>query len=200
MTALYDRQTALNLNIPKSVLLIGCGGIGSWIGFSMALGGVSKLTIIDPDVLEIHNLNRTPFREDQVGLPKVFAMQDLIYDRRQGVCEVDVYDCTYQNSGIDPTEYDIVVDCSDGLDCKEYLNDHEFNGKYIKLGYDGTSITIDTNIKSYVWSMGDGYRIVPSYVGSVMMIASIVTNSIMLNVDMKSITMDISDMLGRIYA
>ncbi|SPT69242.1 tRNA threonylcarbamoyladenosine dehydratase [Anaerobiospirillum thomasii] len=40
------------------VLVIGVGGIGSWLTEALCRSGVGRLTLIDPDVIEIGNSNR----------------------------------------------------------------------------------------------------------------------------------------------
>ncbi len=54
------------------VAIIGLGGIGTWVAQGLALAGVRNFTFIDPDVVEISNLNRQClFNVDDVGSLKV---------------------------------------------------------------------------------------------------------------------------------
>ncbi|WP_231589592.1 HesA/MoeB/ThiF family protein [Bacillus sp. FJAT-27916] len=48
------------------VVILGCGGVGSWIAYNLAQSGVGTLTLIDNDVVELSNLNRQAlyFSED----------------------------------------------------------------------------------------------------------------------------------------
>ena len=56
------------------VVVLGCGGLGSWSAAALACIGVGRLTIVDSDVVELSNLNRQLlFRESDVGRPKVVA-------------------------------------------------------------------------------------------------------------------------------
>jgi molybdopterin/thiamine biosynthesis adenylyltransferase len=54
------------------VVIVGAGGIGSHVAMSLAGAGVHRLTLIDPDTIDLSNLNRQFFytRED-VGSRKV---------------------------------------------------------------------------------------------------------------------------------
>ncbi|TFY88303.1 ThiF family adenylyltransferase [Pseudomonas kairouanensis] len=69
-----------------NVLLIGCGGIGSTAALLLAGGGVGSLTLVDPDVVELSNLNRQLFwRKLDVGKSKVSILDREIQARFDGV-------------------------------------------------------------------------------------------------------------------
>ncbi|WP_051742145.1 HesA/MoeB/ThiF family protein [Streptomyces xylophagus] len=56
------------------VLLIGVGGTGGAAARDLVASGVGRLHCVDPDVVDLSNLNRqTLFREHDVGTPKVDA-------------------------------------------------------------------------------------------------------------------------------
>ncbi|MET8407057.1 ThiF family adenylyltransferase [Streptomyces sp. NPDC005195] len=56
------------------MLLIGVGGTGGHAAQSLVASGVGHLHCVDPDVVELSNLNRQPlFRESDLGRPKVEA-------------------------------------------------------------------------------------------------------------------------------
>jgi molybdopterin/thiamine biosynthesis adenylyltransferase len=54
----------------RHCLVIGAGALGTYVSLGLALSGVSKLTIVDPDVVEETNLNRQVLFYDSVGRPK----------------------------------------------------------------------------------------------------------------------------------
>ncbi len=54
------------------VLLVGVGGTGGYAAQALVASGVGALHCVDPDVVELSNLNRQPlFRETDIGEPKV---------------------------------------------------------------------------------------------------------------------------------
>jgi molybdopterin/thiamine biosynthesis adenylyltransferase len=56
------------------VLLLGVGGTGGFAAQSLVASGVGHLHCVDPDEVELSNLNRQPlYREDDIGRPKVEA-------------------------------------------------------------------------------------------------------------------------------
>ena len=79
---LYARQAPMNLNIPPSVTIVGCGGIGSWVAILAAMSGVGTLYLFDPDVVEESNRNRLPFCQGSIGQPKVEVVKDFILSIR----------------------------------------------------------------------------------------------------------------------
>ncbi|MFJ4684934.1 HesA/MoeB/ThiF family protein [Streptomyces sp. NPDC091377] len=56
------------------VLLLGVGGTGGHAAQALVASGVGRLHLVDPDVVELSNLNRQPlYRESDLGRPKVTA-------------------------------------------------------------------------------------------------------------------------------
>jgi tRNA A37 threonylcarbamoyladenosine dehydratase len=67
-------------HIAKShVLIVGIGGVGSWVSESMARSGVGEITLIDMDHLSESNINRQIHAlESTLGKSKVLAMKERI--------------------------------------------------------------------------------------------------------------------------
>lgn len=76
----YWRQTDLvrpdDLQFPITV--VGVGGIGSPVALALTKMGCRRLTLYDPDVVELHNLPNQMYRSADVGRPKVEALADLL--------------------------------------------------------------------------------------------------------------------------
>ena len=80
---LYSRQESICENYSeKSAIVIGAGGIGNWMALDLALLGVGTLILIDPDKVEVSNLNRTLFKLSDIGRYKTEAVKDLVSERR----------------------------------------------------------------------------------------------------------------------
>jgi molybdopterin-synthase adenylyltransferase len=56
------------------VVVLGCGGLGSWVACGLSCAGVGALVLVDDDRVELSNLNRQLlFAEDDIGELKVEA-------------------------------------------------------------------------------------------------------------------------------
>jgi len=199
-TIMYDRQESLDLKEYDKILVIGAGGIGSWVVMNLSLSGcVKEVHVCDSDVIEESNLNRTPFARHHIGMSKVWAIRDLVSERRHDVVVVPMNGIA-QSLDIDIGSYDVIIDCSDGLMVKEWIISHEFVSPYMKLGYDGWSVTIDGS-KVMPWDEGDtGYRTVPSFVVPPQFLACVAVGSL-LSGDLDLVegfkTFDVRDVIDR---
>jgi len=73
--SLADQATLLK----SHVAVIGCGGLGGYAIEELARLGIGKMTVIDPDTFEEHNLNRQILCTINVlGMPKVDVAQARI--------------------------------------------------------------------------------------------------------------------------
>ncbi len=78
MARLYGVSGAANI-ASAHVVIVGIGGVGSWVAESLARSGVGELTLIDMDHVAESNINRQIHAlENTVGQAKVMAMQDRI--------------------------------------------------------------------------------------------------------------------------
>lgn len=82
------RQGSLSLELPPAVGIVGCGGVGSWLAYFLALAGVRKLLLFDSDRVSESNLNRAPYGTTLTGgitsvnVPKTEALKSFLNERR----------------------------------------------------------------------------------------------------------------------
>ena len=106
------------------VIVFGVGGVGGWCAESLLRTGVGHLTLVDFDVVDKTNLNRQVVATfDNVGKSKVIEMQK----RLLSICpDADVQTIEQQYNAetaetFDLTQYDIVIDAIDMVECKALL-------------------------------------------------------------------------------
>src|SRR5690242_15409063 len=74
---MYDRQSDI-IAPPKTVHVIGCGGVGTWAAIMLALSGVRHLHLYDDDSVDESNLNRLPYTSKVIGKPKLQVLSSTL--------------------------------------------------------------------------------------------------------------------------
>ncbi len=69
----------------RCVGIAGVGGLGSTIATALTRVGIGHLIIVDFDLVEPSNLNRQQYFTDQIGLPKVQALQENLRRINPGI-------------------------------------------------------------------------------------------------------------------
>lgn len=131
----YSRQTILpavgeegqQKLIDGKVVVIGCGALGSNIAILLVRAGVGKVSIIDRDFIEEHNLQRQVlFNEEDIkaGLPKAAAAARHLKEANSSV-EVEgiVADVNYTNIEKFCAGADVILDGLDNAGTRFLIND-----------------------------------------------------------------------------
>ena len=64
-----------------NVILFGVGGVGGWCAEALVRSGLGKITIVDPDTVAEHNVNRQIMAlSSTVGRPKVEVLRERLLD------------------------------------------------------------------------------------------------------------------------
>ena len=104
------------------VILFGVGGVGSWCAEALVRSGVGHLTLVDPDCVDVTNINRQlPALHSTVGQSKVAVLRERLLDINPA-CEVTALQQRY-TAGTDfgLPGYDIIIDAIDSLSEKADL-------------------------------------------------------------------------------
>lgn len=130
------------------VLIIGVGGVGGYAAESLARCGVSNITIVDYDRIDITNINRQIIAlHSTIGKKKVDVLSTRIKDINPN-CQVKTYDLFLDGSNIQfifDDDYDYILDCCDTIKSKELIIREAVKRK-IKI----------------ISSMGAGFKLDPS--------------------------------------
>lgn len=169
-TNIYERQTGINLIVPQTTTVIGCGGTGFWTALFLGMSGVRNLHIYDGDIIEIHNLNRLPFTENDIGKRKSDLLADYIKKLRPNI-NIVAYPHFEEMSQI----VGVVFDCTDSIKIQEIIKEKcRYSGnQYLRIGCSHDHITIDDSKEKDEWSDKtlSGYERVPSWCGSAVLSA-----------------------------
>ncbi|MEZ5387216.1 MAG: molybdopterin-synthase adenylyltransferase MoeB [Prosthecobacter sp.] len=107
------------------VLCIGAGGLGSPITMYLAAAGVGGLGLVDPDAVEVTNLQRQIlFGQKDLGRKKLDAARDRLLDINPHL-DVQVYPelFTAANSMRIAADYDVIIDGTDNFPTRYLSND-----------------------------------------------------------------------------
>jgi len=111
----------------SSVVLIGCGALGTVIATSLVRAGIGKIKIIDRDFIEYHNLQRQViFDEEDIkaGLPKAIAAEHHLKKVNSSIeIEGVVADVNYTNIEKFVAGADVILDGLDNFETRGLIND-----------------------------------------------------------------------------
>ncbi len=118
--------------IASKILLVGAGGLGSPSALYLAASGVGEMTIIDPDVVDLSNLQRQIIHSTEgVGVPKAESAKARIHEINPNV-KVNAIVDSLTNDNVEELikNHDIVVDGTDNFETRYMVNDAcVFHGK-----------------------------------------------------------------------
>lgn len=132
---LYQRNL-VNLSQPdlinKKVLLIGCGAIGGYLGLSLVKIGAGAgesgvLSMIDNDIMGVHNTGRHLIGLDFIGLPKSKALEFTIKLQYPDININSVANSIFADQiNLDQyiKEYDLIIDATGKIEVAETLNEY----------------------------------------------------------------------------
>lgn len=99
----------------KKIAIIGIGGTGSWVAQTMALMGIGEMILIDPDKVELSNLNRQVlFSENDIGHKKTTIAKKKISKLNSQVKVIEINSIIEKSSNLNFLDnVDLVISCAD---------------------------------------------------------------------------------------
>lgn len=187
--------------IPRNIIIIGLGGIGSWVAFYLArIKKIKSLYLIDPDYVETSNISRTPYTIYDVGIRKVEACAKMISDNSPEKFVFPIFNLFNEEtinviknihfnsiSGGSDESGIMVVDCRDN-NFQEYEMAKTAFGdliNWIRVAYDGEFITFDFNPQNTMAAGRPGYETQPSQVFP-SSLAGLIAVSLLINFNRKN--------------
>ena len=110
--------------LQSTVLVIGAGGLGNVALMYLAAAGVGTLVVMDPDRIELSNLQRqVAYRDAWVGWPKVEAARRAIADLNPDVRVIALEQrAEARHLGEQVRRADVVVDATDHWASRQLIN------------------------------------------------------------------------------
>ena len=145
--------------------IAGVGGLGSSIAIALVRVGVGKLVVADFDLVEPSNLNRQYYFIDQIGLPKVLALQESLQRINPGVQVETIQEKITPGNLLDHfSRVDVMVEAFDAAEQKTMLISHFLRDcPQIPLvaasgmaGYASSNSIITRKVANNLYLCGDG--------------------------------------------
>ena len=143
------------LLLAAHALVIGAGGLGSPVALYLATAGVGTITIVDPDVVDLTNLQRQIAHNlARVGQPKVTSAAAAIAainpDVRVNALQLRADPASL---AVWVDEADVVIDCSDNFSTRHAVNaacvaHHKPLVSGAAIGFDGQISVYDMRVSS----------------------------------------------------
>ncbi|CAN1499224.1 ThiF Dinucleotide-utilizing enzymes involved in molybdopterin and thiamine biosynthesis family 2 [Burkholderiaceae bacterium] len=131
------------------VLIVGAGGLGSPAALYLGSAGVGQLTVVDPDTVELSNLQRQiAHTQDRVGQAKVDSLAQAVAAINP---EVHVHahqsraDAAWLHRAV--SEADVVLDCTDNYATRQAIN--RACVRHRKPLVSGAAIRMDAQVSVY---------------------------------------------------
>ncbi|WP_448565753.1 HesA/MoeB/ThiF family protein [Thalassotalea ganghwensis] len=106
------------------IVIVGVGGLGCSAAQYLAAAGIGELTLIDHDTVELSNLSRQLlFKDKDIGLSKVHCAEKAL-TRLNPHLKINAFDQEVSQvwSALSFSGVDIVIDCSDNLTTRAFIN------------------------------------------------------------------------------
>lgn len=127
--ALWGEQTQENL-ATKSILIVGCGGLGSSVAIALGASGIGMINLVDFDDVSIHNIHRQiAFRIEDENKNKAKVVHKLLESRFDGVC-IKSFDMNFVDFAQScDQKFDLILDCTDNLPIRKEISIFASNAK-----------------------------------------------------------------------
>lgn len=109
----------------SSVLVVGCGGLGSPVLLYLTAAGIGKIGIVENDKVDLSNLQRQiMYSENSVGRNKIEETEERLKKLNKNV-NIEKYSSrlTAKNALEIVEKYDVIVDGSDNFPTRYLIND-----------------------------------------------------------------------------
>ena len=116
----YSRKQLKISNNQKKILVVGSGALGIFVGLGLAYSGFRQMTFMDPDVVEMTNLNRQIFFYGAVGESKAKTLSTKL----NALFGIDsTHQVAYFDRKSDISSFDVVFDCVDNFESRIVLSE-----------------------------------------------------------------------------
>ncbi len=120
---LWGEQTQQSLQ-EKSIVIIGCGGLGSSLSYALGASGIGEIHLVDFDEVSTHNIHRQiAFAMGDEGKNKARVNAQKITERCEYVKAV-IHECDFETFAQKGIRVDLIIDATDNLPTRGKINEY----------------------------------------------------------------------------
>lgn len=148
----------------STVGIAGLGGLGSTVAVALTRVGIGKLILADFDIVEPSNLNRQQYFYDQIGMPKVCAICEILL-KINPYLKIEIHNEKIDHNNVERIfkEADVIVEAFDKAEEKAMLINavsEKLPEKYIVVasgvaGYGDSNEIKTVRFSSKIFIIGD---------------------------------------------
>ncbi|MFH2218030.1 MAG: ThiF family adenylyltransferase [Pseudomonadota bacterium] len=116
----YGRKKLAPIENTRRILVVGAGALGIFAGLGLAYSGFRHITFMDPDVVDVTNLNRQVFFYDSVGTSKAEALVRRL-NHFFNIRADSIVAFFKEDTDISP--YHAILDCVDNFETRIILSE-----------------------------------------------------------------------------
>jgi molybdopterin/thiamine biosynthesis adenylyltransferase len=116
----YRRPRLMARGREARVCVVGAGALGNFVGLGLAFAGVRSITVFDPDVVDVTNLNRQVFLAEGVGRAKAEVLCERLQTLFDAQADARI---GYFRRSTCLSGYDAVFDCVDNFETRIVLSE-----------------------------------------------------------------------------
>ncbi len=138
-----------NALLQAHVLIVGAGGLGSPAALYLGSAGVGQLTVVDPDTVELSNLQRQiAHTQDRLGQTKADSLAQAVAAINPEV-RVHTHHARADAAWLDRAvaQADVVLDCTDNYATRQAIN--RACVQHLKPLVSGAAIRMDAQVSVY---------------------------------------------------
>jgi len=135
-------------DVKERIHILGCGSVGSTVAELLARFGLTKLTLYDFDMVEPKNLANQMFRQEHVGMVKVVALANMLYEINPEIKNtIKIASHGYVNQKLSG----YIFICVDGIDLRREIAESHRDAPYIKAMFDFRTRLTDSQHYAADW-------------------------------------------------
>ena len=149
----YSRQESLDRTLERNTyskestnIIVGCGGIGFWLGIMLAMLGHKSFVLIDGDTLDNSNLNRLPVPQTWTGVNKAVALRKTIRTLRPDTLVMAL------STHLNEDTFSVLKDAHIRF---RGANVPSYSGTYVTIWDTTDDARVQAKLYAYVSSLGD---------------------------------------------